>query len=222
MAKKINISLTDTVGTLRQSTNAMSDYVGEPDNLATTNKSDLVQAINEINSNTGASFITSRLSLASGGDGGHTTLSYDSSSGTFQFNCNAIGPGDFNTALPATIIASGVFAAARIPALDASIINSGVLNTARIPALNTISGTLTSSQIGFNSGNIPENTNLFHTTARARASISAGHSHVVYNSTSGEISLDSSSVLFIGLAELKTYLSNADSFGSFVTTINAL
>lgn len=222
MAKKINVSLIDTVGTWREATNTMSDYVGEPDNLNTTNKTDLVQALNEVNNNSGAAFITSRISLAAGGDGGHTTLSYDSSSGAFQFNCNSIGTGDFSTALPATIIQSGVFASARIPALDATIINSGVLDAARIPSLSTISGTVVAGQIGFNSGNIPENVNLFYTDARARGAISSGSSEVVYNSTNGQVSLNASEVLLLGLSELKTHLNNSTNFADFVTRINAL
>ena len=46
MTRKITVNLTDKIETWRNATNTMSGYVGEPDNLTTTNKTDLVQAIN--------------------------------------------------------------------------------------------------------------------------------------------------------------------------------
>jgi len=186
MTRKISVNLTDTIETWRQATNSMSAYVGEPDQLLTTNKSDIVSAINEIAPQVTTSTIRSLQTLASGGTGSHTTLVYDSNSGAWQFNCNTISQSDLGP-LSTAAITSGVFPVARIPNLSANKTTSGVFNKARIPHIQNLNGQLADSQVGFVSDDVPEGTsNIYYTDSLARSALS-GSTNIAYSQLTGVI-----------------------------------
>jgi hypothetical protein len=186
MTRKISVNLTDTIETWRQATNSMSAYVGEPDQLLTTNKSDIVSAINEIAPQVTTSTIRSLQTLASGGTGSHTTLVYDSNSGAWQFNCNVISQSDLGP-LSTAAITSGVFPVARIPNISANKTTSGVFNKARIPHIQNLDGQLADSQVGFVSDDVPEGTShIYYTDSLARSALSGGP-YIAYSQLTGVI-----------------------------------
>jgi len=61
MARRIKIEIDDLVDDWRTKTNTLSNYFGDLDNLATTEDSDLVSAINEINLNSKDSATIARM-----------------------------------------------------------------------------------------------------------------------------------------------------------------
>lgn len=186
MTRKISVNLTDTIETWRQATNSMSAYVGEPDQLLTTNKVDIVSAINEIAPQVTTATIRSLQTLAAGGTGSHTTLVYDSNSGAWQFNCNTISQSDLGP-LSTSAITSGVFPVARIPNLSANKITSGVFNKARIPYIENLDGQLSSTQVGFVSDDVPQGTsNIYYTDSLARSALS-GSTNIAYSQLTGVI-----------------------------------
>ena len=187
MTRKISVNLTDTIETWRQATNSMSTYVGEPDLLLTTNKADIVSAINEIAPQVTTSTIRSLQTLASGGTGSHTTLVYDSNSGAWQFNCNTISQSDLGP-LSTSAITSGVFPVARIPNLAANKITSGVFVKARIPHIQNLDGQLADSQVGFVSDDVPQgSSHIYYTDSLARSALSGGQ-NIAYSQLTGLIS----------------------------------
>ena len=186
MTRKISVNLTDTIETWRQATNSMSAYVGEPDQLLTTNKSDIVSAINEIAPQVTTSTIRSLQTLASGGTGSHTTLVYDSNSGAWQFNCNVISQSDLGP-LSTAAITSGVFPVARIPNFSTNKTTSGVFNKARIPHIQNLDGQLADSQVGFVSDDVPQGTShIYYTDSLARSALSGGP-YIAYSQLTGVI-----------------------------------
>jgi hypothetical protein len=186
MTRKISVNLTDTIETWRQATNSMSTYVGEPDLLLTTNKADIVSAINEIAPQVTTATIRSLQTLASGGTGSHTTLVYDSNSGAWQFNCNTISQSDLGP-LSTSAITSGVFPVARIPNISANKTTSGVFNKARIPHIQNLDGQLADSQVGFVSDDVPEGTShIYYTDSLARSALSGGP-YIAYSQLTGVI-----------------------------------
>lgn len=202
MTRKITVNLTDKIETWRNATNTMSGYVGEPDNLTTTNKTDLVQAINEIKASSGSTYVTTALSLVAGGNGSHTTLSYDSNSGLFSFSCSSISPSHLDP-LPASVITSGTFTTTRIPNLATTKITTGVFNKARIPVIHNLDGLLKDSQVGFTTSHVPEGSpNLYFTDSRSRGSFS----------TDSNITLDSNGK--IGLTLSATTLASINNSNS--------
>lgn len=212
MTRKITVNLTDKIETWRNATNTMSGYVGEPDNLTTTNKTDLVQAINEIKASSGSTYVTTALSLVAGGNGSHTTLSYDSNSGLFSFNCSSISPSHLDP-LPASVITSGQFTTTRIPNLPTTKITTGVFNKARIPVIHNLDGLLKDSQVGFTTSHVPEGSpNLYFTDSRARGSFS----------TDSDITLDSNGKIGLTLsAATLASINNFNALGGTGVTIGS-
>ena len=198
MTRKITVKLTDTIEVWRNATNTMAEYVGDPDNLNTTNKNDLVQAINEIASATTVVGFTSALSLTNTGNGNHTQLTYDSGSGQFSFNSNAVGPTHL-APLPATVITSGVFPQSRIPTLTAASVTSGVFAAARIPPITQLSGSLAPGQVGFATQDVPESPSaLYYTDARARAAIYTDSN--LFMDSSGKLGIELSPATLASIA----------------------
>ena len=212
MTRKITVNLTDKIETWRNATNTMSGYVGEPDNLTTTNKTDLVQAINEIKASSGSTYVTTALSLVAGGNGSHTTLSYDSNSGLFSFNCSSISPSHLDP-LPASVITSGTFTTTRIPNLPTTKITTGVFNKARIPVIHNLDGLLKDSQVGFTTSHVPEGSpNLYFTDSRARGAFS----------TDSDITLDSNGKIGLTLsAATLASINNFNALGGTGVTIGS-
>ena len=212
MTRKITVNLTDKIETWRNATNAMSGYVGEPDNLTTTNKTDLVQAINEIKASSGSTYVTTALSLVAGGNGSHTTLSYDSNSGLFSFSCSSIGPSHLDP-LPASVITSGTFTTTRIPNLATTKITTGVFNKARIPVIHNLDGLLKDSQVGFTTSHVPEGSpNLYYTDSRSRGAFS----------TDSDITLDSNGKIGLTLsAATLASINNFNALGGTGVTIGS-
>jgi len=187
MTRKTIVNLSDTIESWRTKHNSFSEYVGEPDNLTTTNKTDLVQAINEIDAVTGTSITRGLFQTTQSGSGSHTTLSYDSNSGTYALASNSIGAGDVS-GLDAGDTTTGVFAAQRIPGIDGAKIVSGTVSASYLPAVNALSGTISSSQLaGVTSDNLPEgSTNLFLTDSRVWTSLT-GDSSINIDPNTGKI-----------------------------------
>ena len=212
MTRKITVNLTDKIETWRNATNAMSGYVGEPDNLTTTNKTDLVQAINEIKAVSGPTYVTTALSLVGGGNGSHTTLSYDSNSGLFSFSCSSISPSHLDP-LPASVITSGTFTTTRIPNLATTKITTGVFNKARIPVIHNLDGLLKDSQVGFTTSHVPEGSpNLYYTDSRSRGAFS----------TDSDITLDSNGKIGLTLsAATLASINNFNALGGTGVTIGS-
>lgn len=132
MARKPEVYLTDTIETWRQKSNKLSSIVGEPDDLETTNKTNLVSSINEVRQSSGQSFIRNQLSVISTGGGNYASLSYNQNSGTFTFTANNLQASDIPS-IDASKVSTGVFNASQIPSLDASKISTGVIDIERLP-----------------------------------------------------------------------------------------
>ena len=185
MARKPEVYLTDTIETWRQKTNRLSSNVGEPDDLNTTNKTNLVSAINELAAVTNSSFIRDQLSVVTSGGGAHSSLTYDANTGRFSFVVNTLTPNDIPE-LDASKVPTGVFNAAQIPNLDASKITTGIIDLDRLPqsvreAAGGTAGINTTDDL--NEGVA----NLYFTVERARASIVAG-TNITYDANTGVIS----------------------------------
>tara|TARA_B110000495_G_C23038960_1_gene621831 strand:- start:2844 stop:4157 length:1314 start_codon:yes stop_codon:yes gene_type:complete len=187
MTRKNSVNLSDTIESWRTKHNSFSDYVGEPDNLTTVNKTDLVQALNEIDANTGDSNTRSLFSLVKTGAGTYITPSYDSNSGIFSFQVDAIGTGHVAD-LDAGDVTTGQFNINRIPNLDGTKINSGTVNASYLPAVSALSGAISGTQLaGSTSDNLPEgSTNLFLTDSRVWTSLT-GDSSINIDPLTGQI-----------------------------------
>lgn len=185
MARKPEVYLTDTIETWRQKTNRLSSNIGDPDDLNTTNKTNLVSAINELASNSNVSFIRDQLSVVTSGGGNHSSLSYDKNSGRFSFVVNTFQASDVPN-LDASKITTGVFNVGRIPNLDASKITTGTISLDRLP--QSVRDAAGGVGIVNSTDDVTEGVNnLYFTTARARQSIVAG-TNITYNPTTGVIS----------------------------------
>ncbi|MDA1317436.1 MAG: hypothetical protein O3B87_05465, partial [bacterium] len=184
MAKKPEVYLTDTIETWRQKTNRLSSIVGEPDDLSTTNKIDIVSSINEVRQSTGTDFVRDQISAITTGGGNYASLSYNNNSGVLTFTTNTLQSGDIPQ-IDASKVPTGVFNASQIPSLDASKITTGIIDIDRFPqSVRDGAGGISVST----TDDLPEGSdNLYFTTARARQSIIAG-SNITYNSTTGVIS----------------------------------
>ena len=147
MARKASVNLSDTIETWRQKTNITSSIVGEPDNLTTTNKSDLVQAINEINTLAGSSYVRGRISLSANNNANHASLGYNSTTGIFSFASNPITNSDLPQIFASNILADSTaspFDISLIPSIPVSKIIAGgqVFDSALIPTLNKLISSL--------------------------------------------------------------------------------
>lgn len=186
MARKPNVNLTDTFETWRQKTNQISSNVGDPDNLTTPVTTDLVQALNEVNSRTTSSFIRGSVTLTSNNNAPHATLSYNSSTGIFTFASNTLSDSDIPS-LDASKITTGVFADARIGELDACKITTGTLESDRLPV-----GAFEFFRNGLSSKTTNDlqegDSNLYYTDQRVYAAIGIypGDSTLDYNSATGQ------------------------------------
>ena len=184
MARKPEVYLTDTIETWRQKTNRLSSIVGEPDDLSTTNKTDIVSAINEVRQSSGVSFVRDQISAITTGGGNYASLAYNKNSGVLTFTTNTLQSGDIPQ-IDASKVPTGVFNASQIPSLDASKITTGIIDITRLPqSVRDATGGIGVST----TDDLPEGSgNLYFTTLRARQSIIAG-SNITYNSTTGVIS----------------------------------
>lgn len=189
MPRKPQVQLSDTIDIWRQKTNFLASIVGEPDNLTTNNKVDLVSAVNEVNnliSNSGG--LLGALSVISGGTGSYSSLSYNSSTGVFNFNVNALSALDIPS-LDASKITTGIFNPNQIPPLDGSKIATGTIDLDRLP--QSVRDAAAGGGGPQDTDDLPEGTvNFYFTTSKARAALIAG-TGISYNSTTGEISLAS-------------------------------
>ena len=227
MTRKITVNLTDTIEIWRNSTNTMAEYIGEPDNLNTTDKTNLVSAINEIRSASNITGFTSAISVVSTGNGNHTQLTYDSTSGLFSFNSNAVGPTHL-APLPSNVITSGTFSSTRIPNLSTTKITSGVFPSTRIPSIQSLSGQLAPAQVGFASQDVSESPSaLYYNDSRARAAFSTD-SNLSLSST-GRLSVNLSPatigavISFDGIAGTGVTIGSSDSIsiGQDVSTTSS-
>lgn len=184
MARKPEVHLTDTIETWRQKTNRLSSIVGEPDDLSTTNKIDIVSAINEVKQSSGTDFVRAQISAITTGGGNYASLAYNNNSGVLTFTTNTLQSGDIPQ-IDASKVPTGVFNASQIPSLDASKITTGIIDIARLPqSVRDATGGIGVST----TDDLPEgSSNLYFTTSRARQSIIAG-SNITYDSTTGVIS----------------------------------
>jgi hypothetical protein len=195
MTRQVLVNLSDTIETFRQKVNSLSNYIGEPDSLTTTSTTDLVEAINSIKSTSGSTFVRNQISLVATNGASHATLTYDSSTGVFNFNSSTISLSDIPN-LSASKITTGQFGVARIPNLDASKITTGVFPSSLLPD-SAFSPYISSTS------DVAEGSNLYYTDARARAALSSTNSYITYNSGNGEIT-------FVGL-------SDSDIIGTFAS-----
>jgi len=191
MARKPTVNLTDTFETWRQKTNQISSNVGDPDALTTPVTSDLVNALNEVNSRTTQSFIRNSISLVANNNS-HSTLSYNPGSGVITYTSNAIVDSDIPP-LDASKIATGIFHPNQIPGLDACMIITGTLDSARLPA-----GAFEFHRNGLSSkttDNLQEGSvNLYYTNQRVYAAMGVypGDSTLDYNSATGQYRVNTS------------------------------
>lgn len=189
MARKKTVNLTDTIESWRIKSNNLSNYVGEPDNLTTTIKTDLVQAVNEIQAKVGDDITRSKFSLIKNGSGTYITPAYDSNSGVFSFQVDLITAGDVSN-LDAGDITTGTFNTQRIPGLAGTKITSGTINAAYLPSVGSLSGTISASQLAsVTSDNLTEgSTNLFFDSARVATALQ-GDSSINIDPATGKFTL---------------------------------
>ena len=189
MARKQTVNLTDTIESWRTKSNSLSNYVGEPDNLTTTIKTDLVQAMNEIDAQVGDNVTRSKFSLVKNGSGTYITPSYDSNTGIFSFQVDPIDAGDVSN-LDCGDVTTGTFNTQRIPGLAGTKITSGIVAAAYLPPVGSLSGTISASQLAsVTSDNLTEgSTNLFFDSARVWASLE-GDSSINIDPATGKFTL---------------------------------
>lgn len=181
----IQIDLNDTIGSFRQKVNSISSVIGDyEDIIVPTSDSagdylDIVHSLNTINSKVSPESVRSQLSLVTT-NSNHTTLSYNPVSGVFNFVSRDLTDDDI-TSIDASKITTGTIDAARIPGIDASKITTGTIDANRLPsaALGAALGDTDALSEG--------STNLYFTTSRARASVSAG-AGINYDTGTGVIS----------------------------------
>lgn len=189
MARKQTVNLTDTIESWRTKSNSLSNYVGEPDNLTTTIKTDLVQAMNEIDAQVGDNVTRSKFSLVKNGSGTYITPSYDSNTGIFSFQVDPIDAGDVSN-LDCGDVTTGTFNTQRIPGLAGTKITSGIVAAAYLPPVGSLSGTISASQLAsVTSDNLTEgSTNLFFDSARVWTSLE-GDSSINIDPATGKFTL---------------------------------
>lgn len=189
MARKQTVNLTDTIESWRTKSNSLSNYVGEPDNLTTTIKTNLVQAMNEIEAKVGDDVTRSKFSLVKNGSGTYITPSYDSNTGIFAFQVDPIDAGDVSN-LDCGDVTTGTFNTQRIPGLAGTKITSGIVAAAYLPSVGSLSGTISASQLAsVTSDNVTEgSTNLFFDSARVWTSLE-GDSSINIDPATGKFTL---------------------------------
>ena len=224
MARKASVNLSDTIETWRQKTNITSSIVGEPDNLTTTNKSDLVQAVNEINTLTGSSYVRGRISLSANNNANHASLSYNSATGIFSFASSPITNSDLPQIFASNILAdssASAFDISLIPNIPISKIIAGgqVFDSAVIPTLNTdLSGKSTSD--------LSEGTNQYFTNTRVRSAISltsnspSGSGSLTYTQGTGSFVYTPPAASSYGDASVDTHLNTSTAASSEVLSWN--
>jgi len=192
MARKPTVNLTDTFETFRQKTNLISSNVGDPDNLTTPVTTDLVQALNEVNSRTTQSFIRNSVSLNASNNAPHSSLSYSPATGVFTFSSNTIRDSDIPT-LDASKVGTGVFNAQLIPGLDACMIITGVLDSARMPVGYFDKEFLQNTTDDLQEGS----SNLYYTNQRVYAAIGTypGDSSLDYNTATGQFRVNMNNII---------------------------
>ncbi len=176
MARLQNVDLSNTVNGWREKTNITAGYIGDLDNLNTSDSGSIVGAINSIQSKFAVNgevqaLARTALEVSTGGAGTYSSLSYADSAGIgggiFTFICNPLTANDIPNLdagkittgqLPSSVITqmdagnitTGTISIARLPYLSANQITSGVFNIARIPdipASKITSGVLDQARI---------------------------------------------------------------------------
>ena len=147
----------------------------------------------------------SRGSISAASGGGHGSVSYNASTG----------------ALSVTGVSTEAIQDV-VGAMFSSNTESGITVT-----YDDADGTIDLSVTALNTGNVSEGSNLYHTTARARTSISATGS-LSYNSTSGVMSftmpaqntgaITEGSNLYYTDARVQTYIGGSRSYGAITST----
>jgi len=144
MARLENVDLSNSVNAWRMKTNLTASYVGDLDDLNTTDSGSIVGAINSIQSKFVVNgevqgLARTALALSTGGSGTYSSLSYVDSAGigggVFTFTCNPLTPNDIPN-LDAGKLTTGTINPSLIPAIDAGVITTGTLATARLPYLS--------------------------------------------------------------------------------------
>lgn len=154
MARQETTQLSNSINTWRTKTNLTAEYVGDLDNLNTSDSSSIVGAINSIQSKFevgGAVEDTARgaFNVTNSGSGTYAQLSYNNTTGAFTFTRNSMTQLEVPN-LDAGKITTGTLDPARIPVFDAGNLTTGTIATARLPYLDanqTISGTFGSARI---------------------------------------------------------------------------
>jgi len=158
MARLENVDLSNSINAWRQKTNLTATYIGDLDNLNTSDSGTIVGAINSIQSKFAVNgevqgLAKTALALSTGGSGAHSSLSYADSAGVggglFTFTCNTLTHTDIPN-LDGGKITTGTIDPGRIPAIDALNITTGTLATARLPyfsANQTTAGQFDSDRI---------------------------------------------------------------------------
>ena len=144
MARLENVDLSNSVNAWRMKTNLTASYVGDLDDLNTTDSGSIVGAINSIQSKFVVNgevqgLARTALALSTGGSGTYSSLSYVDSAGigggVFTFTCNPLTASDIPN-LDAGKLTTGAINSSLIPAIDAGVITTGTLATARLPYLS--------------------------------------------------------------------------------------
>lgn len=144
MARLENVDLSNSVNAWRMKTNLTATYIGDLDDLNTTDSGSIVGAINSIQSKFAVNgevqgLARTALALSTGGSGTYSSLSYTDSAGigggVFTFTCNPLTANDIPN-LDAGKLTTGTINPSLIPAIDAGVITTGTLATARLPYLS--------------------------------------------------------------------------------------
>jgi len=154
MARLEKTELSNSINAWRTKTNLTASYVGDLDNLNTSDSSSIVGAINSIESKFSANgevetIAKTAFNVTNSGGGTYAQLTYDNTTGTFSFVRNAITQLEVPN-IDAGKITTGTLDPARVPVFDAANIATGTIATARLPYLDanqTTSGTFAVGRI---------------------------------------------------------------------------
>ena len=144
MARLENVDLSNSVNAWRMKTNLTATYIGDLDDLNTTDSGSIVGAVNSIESKFAVNgevqgLARTALALSTGGSGTYSSLSYTDSAGigggVFTFTCNPLTANDIPN-LDSGKLTTGTINPSLIPAIDAGVITTGTLATARLPYLS--------------------------------------------------------------------------------------